>query len=107
MAGAPGPYYGGKFGISVLAAGLGGGLIGIVFERLILRRLAGNVQGQVLVTLGVSFIIADLCLLIWTGDPWTLPAPSELRPPIRLAGFAFPTFRLVVLAIALVTAVAL
>jgi branched-chain amino acid transport system permease protein len=100
-------YYGGNFWIAVLAAGLGVGLVGIVFERLILRRLAGNVQGQVLVTLGVSFIIADLCLLIWTGDPWTLPAPSELRPPIRLAGFAFPTFRLVVLAIALVTAVAL
>src|SRR5215213_309499 len=98
---------GAYFWIAVLGAGLGVGLIGILFERLILRQLAGNVQGQVLVTLGVSFIIADLCLLIWTGDPWTLPAPAELRPPIRLGGFAFPTFRLVVLAIALVTAVAL
>jgi branched-chain amino acid transport system permease protein len=61
----------------------------------------------VLVTLGFSFIIADLCLMIWTGDPWTVPAPAELRPPIRLAGFAFPTFRLVVLGIALVIALAL
>ena len=85
-------WYGGNFWIAVLAAGLGVGLVGIVFERLILRRLAGNVQGQVLVTLGVSFIIADLCLLIWTGDPWTVPAPAELRPPIRLGGFAFGEF---------------
>src|SRR5947209_20279313 len=100
-------YYGGNFRVAVLGAGLGVGLIGIVFERFILRRLAGNVQGQVLVTLGISFIIADLCLLIWTGDPWTVPAPAELRPPLRVAGFAFPTFRLVVLALALVTAVAL
>jgi branched-chain amino acid transport system permease protein len=100
-------YAGGNFWVAVLGAGLGVGLIGILFERLILRRLAGNVQGQVLVTLGVSFIIADLCLLIWTGDPWTVPAPAELRPPIRLGGFAFPTFRLVVLGIALVVAVAL
>src|ERR1700754_4783394 len=99
--------YGGHFWIPVLGAGLGVGVLGIVFERLILRRLAGNVQGQVLVTLGVSFIIADICLLIWTGDPWTGPAPVELRPPIRVWGFAFPTFRLVVLALALVTAVAL
>jgi branched-chain amino acid transport system permease protein len=99
--------YGGNFWLAVLGAGLGVGLLGILFERFILRRLAGNVQGQVLVTLGVSFIIADMCLLIWTGDPWTLPAPAELRPPIRFAGLAFPTFRLVVLAIALVTAVAL
>ena len=63
--------------------------------------------GQVLVTLGVSFIIADVCLLIWTGDPWTVAAPAELRPPLRVAGLAFPTYRLVVLGIALVVAVAL
>ncbi|MFL6797929.1 MAG: branched-chain amino acid ABC transporter permease [Xanthobacteraceae bacterium] len=69
--------------------------------------LAGNEQGQVLVTLGVSFIIADLCLLIWTGDPMPLPAPQALRPPLRVMGFAFPTYRLVVLAIALIAAVAL
>lgn len=95
------------FWLAAIAGGLGVGLLGILMERFILRRLAGNEQGQVLVTLGVSFIIADLCLLIWTGDPWTLPAPVELRPPIRVGGFAFPTFRLVVLGIALVTAVAL
>jgi branched-chain amino acid transport system permease protein len=69
--------------------------------------LAGNEQGQVLVTLGVSFIIADICLLAWTGDPMPLPAPQALRPPLRIMGFAFPTYRLVVLGIALVAAVAL
>ena len=67
----PSRYCGGNFWVAVLGAGLGVGLIGILFERFILRQLAGNVQGQVLVTLGISFIIADLCLLIWTGDPWT------------------------------------
>ena len=69
----------------------------LLFERFILRPLAGNVQGQVLVTLGISFIIADICLLVWTGDPWTVPAPPSLRPPLLVAGFAFPTYRLVVL----------
>jgi branched-chain amino acid transport system permease protein len=69
--------------------------------------LAGNEQGQVLVTLGISFIIADVCLLAWTGDPMPLPAPQALRPPLRLMGFAFPTYRLVVLAVALVAAILL
>ena len=95
------------FWLAALVGGIGVGLIGIIMERVVLRRLAGNEQGQVLVTLGVSFIIADICLLVWTGDPMPLAAPLSLRPPLRLAGFAFPTFRLVVLAIALVTAVAL
>ncbi|HWP26947.1 MAG TPA: branched-chain amino acid ABC transporter permease [Xanthobacteraceae bacterium] len=71
------------------------------------RGLAGNEQGQVLMTLGVSFIIADICLLVWTGDPMPLPAPQELRRPLLFAGYAFPTYRLVVLGIALLTAVGL
>src|SRR6266508_13132 len=95
------------FWLAALIGGLGVGLIGIVMERLVLRRLAGNEQGQVLVTLGVAFIIADICLLVWTGDPMPLSAPQALRPPLRVGGFAFPTYRLVVLAIALVAALAL
>ena len=95
------------FWLAAIVGGLGVGLLGILMERFVLRRLAGNEQGQVLVTLGVSFIIADICLLVWTGDPMPLPAPQALRPPLRVGGFAFPTYRLVVLAIALVAALAL
>ncbi|HZD62882.1 MAG TPA: branched-chain amino acid ABC transporter permease [Xanthobacteraceae bacterium] len=95
------------FWLAAIAGGLGVGLLGILMERFILRRLAGNEQGQVLVTLGISFIIADICLLVWTGDPMPLAAPQALRPPLRVWGFAFPTYRLVVLAIALVAALAL
>jgi branched-chain amino acid transport system permease protein len=98
---------GSNFWIAVLGAGLGVGLFGVAIERVFLRRLAGNEQGQVLVTLGIAFIVADVCLLVWTGDPVTVPAPAALRPPILVHGFAFPTFRLVVLAIALVAALAL
>ena len=96
-----------NFWVAAIGAGLGVGLVGIVLERFVLRQLPGNAQGQVLVTLGLSFIIADLCLLIWTGDPMPLPAPAELRPPLRYFGLAFPTYRLVVLGLALVAAVGL
>ena len=99
--------WGSHFWIAAIGAGLGVGLLGIILERFFLRQLAGNEQGQVLVTLGISFIIADICLLVWTGDPVTVPAPSELRAPFLLKGFAFPTYRLVVLAIALAAALLL
>jgi branched-chain amino acid transport system permease protein len=78
-----------------------------VIERALLRRLAGNERGQVLVTLGIGFIIADMCLVAWGGDPLPLAAPAVLRPPLRLAGLAFPTYRLAVLAVAALAAVAL
>ena len=93
-----------------LAALIGGAVIAIfggLIERFILRALAGNALGQVLVTLGISFIVADFCLIVWGGDPIPVQTPLALQQPLRVGGVAFPTYRLVVLAIAVVTAVAL
>lgn len=93
-----------------LAALIGGLLVaafGGLIERFILRALAGNSLGQVLVTLGISFIIADLCLVVWGGDPIPVPAPVSLQRPLVLYDVAFPTYRLVVLAIAIAAAIAL
>ena len=78
------------------------GVIGGLIERVILRRLSGNAQGQVLATLGLSFVAADLCLMIWGGDPLPLSAPAMFRAPFSLLGVNFPTYRLVVLVISLV-----
>jgi len=93
-----------------LAAVLGGLVIAVfggLIERFILRALAGNALGQVLVTLGISFIVADFCLVFWGGDPIPIQTPIALQQPLRIGGVAFPTYRLVVLAIAVVTAIAL
>jgi branched-chain amino acid transport system permease protein len=93
-----------------LAAFLGGAavaLFGGIFERFVLRPLAGNSQGQVLVTLGVALIIADLCLIVWGGDPIPIPTPESLRLPLRVMNFMFPAYRLAVVVVAIVTALAL
>ena len=93
--------------IAALLGGVAVALLGGVFERFILRRLQGNVLGQVLVTLGVSFIIADLCLVVWGGDPVPIPTPSWLQQPVRLWGLAFPAYRLAVVVLAVLVGIAL
>jgi branched-chain amino acid transport system permease protein len=93
--------------VAALVAGLSIAVFGGLLERLVLRRLAGNALGQVLVTLGIAFIISDLCLMLWGGDPIPIATPLALRSPIFVGGVAFPTYRLVVIAIAAVTALAL
>jgi branched-chain amino acid transport system permease protein len=93
--------------LAALLGGLAVAALGGVFEKLILRKLAGNVLGQVLVTLGIAFIIADLCLVVWGGDPIPIPTPPALRQPLRFAGLVFPAYRLVVVGIAIATAIAL
>jgi branched-chain amino acid transport system permease protein len=93
--------------LAALAGGLLVAAFGGLFERLILRRLPRNELGQVLVTLGVAYIIADLCLVVWGGDPIPVPTPEALQQPLEVAGFMFPSYRLAVVAIALVTGILL
>jgi branched-chain amino acid transport system permease protein len=86
----------------LLVAALGG-----MVERLILRRLAGAELAQVLVTLGLSFMIADVCLKVWTGDPVRIGTPPGLQGVTAVGSFAFPTYRLAISLVAVAFAVAL
>src|SRR5258706_4418375 len=95
------------FWTAALLAGLLVAAFGGVVERLILRRLAGAELAQVLVTLGLSFMIADVCLMVWTGDPIRIDTPSGLRGATSVLGVGFPTYRLAVSLIAVAFAAGL
>src|SRR5215467_11038344 len=92
------------FWTAAVLSGLGVALFGGVVERLVLRRLPGAELAQVLVTLGLSFMVADVCLMVWTGDPIRLATPAALRGATTVAGFGFPTYRLAISLIAVVFA---
>jgi branched-chain amino acid transport system permease protein len=92
---------------AAILAGIGVAVFGGLVERLLLRRLAGAELAQVLVTLGLSFMIADVCLMGWGGDPIEIATPPALRGVTTLSHLAFPTYRLAVIAIAVAFAVAL
>src|SRR5207237_8025144 len=83
--------------IAALAVVLCGGLL----ERLILRPLTGKPLGQVLVTLGISFIVADLFLMIWGGDPIPLAALASLQRPLLVRRIRCPAYGREVLGIAI------
>ncbi len=95
------------FWAAVAAGALSIAVLGAIIERLLLRRLSGRTFSQVLVTLGIAFIIADSSLLIWSGDPMPLPVPRALMGAVPVFGVFFPRYRLAVVGISIVTAVAL
>jgi branched-chain amino acid transport system permease protein len=100
-------YTGLNIWVTAIGAGIVVAALGGLFERLVLTRLKANPLGQVLVTLGMSFIISDACLVLWGGDSIPVPTPHNLQAPTRLFGFVFPTYRLVLVGIAVVAAIAL
>ena len=92
---------------AILAAGIVVAILGGLIERFLLRRLANRTLAQVLVTLGLAFAIADICLMLWSGDPMQLPAPKWLSQPIRAFGFVFPGYRVFVVEVSIVVALLL
>ena len=96
-----------NFWLAALASAAAMVVIGGAIERLLLRRLAGQELAQVLLTLGLSFIVADLCLMIWTGDPIQPPTPPQLQGVLQAFGMFFPLYRVAVVGIAVAVAIAL
>ena len=96
-----------SFWPAALIAGLAVALFGAVVERCVLRRLVGAELAQVLVTLGLSFMIADVCLMQWGGDPISVATPALARGATHVFGAAFPTYRLVIIVLAAIIAAVL
>src|SRR5262249_25221746 len=96
-----------EFWVAAVLSGLLVAAFGGIVERFLLRRLAGAELAQVLVTLGLSFMIADVCLMVWTGDPIQVATPSALRGATTVGGLAFPTYRLAISFVAVVFAAGL
>jgi branched-chain amino acid transport system permease protein len=95
------------FWVAALVSAAAIGLIGGLIERVLLRRLEGQVLPQVLLTLGFAFIVADVCLMLWTGDPWQPATPAALRGAVHVAAVYFPIYRLVIVVVAVGIAIGL
>lgn len=96
-----------NFWLAALLGALAMAAIGALIERFLLRRLNGQELPQVLLTLGFSFIVADVALMVWTGDPWQPATPDHLRGAVQAGGMFFPIFRLAVVGVAVAVAIAL
>jgi branched-chain amino acid transport system permease protein len=76
--------------------------LGVVLERVLLRRVPREELPQALLTFGLLLIVGDITLWIWGGAPQTLPRPEPLATSVRLGSIVFPSYRLFVIAVGLV-----
>lgn len=116
-----GAYYllGGYIGLSIVRAGgsfelamLGGGLsivvLGYLVDHLLIQSTGNNHLAQVLLTVGVAFVIGEVCLAIWGGDSLKIPVPSYLRGSIVLPGdIYYPKFRFALIVFGMLAALLL
>jgi branched-chain amino acid transport system permease protein len=88
----------GSFALAVVAGGASVVLIGFLIDRFLLRRTGENHLAQVLLTVGLAFIIGDIALKIWGGDSLKVPVPVFLRGAVELpGGIVYPAFRFAII----------
>ena len=93
-----------------LAAGtVAMGALGLVIERGLLPLLRHSEMAELLATLGLVYVIDDVSLAIWGGNPLNITLPGVLNASTTLPynGIVYPNDRFFVLGVAVVVAIGL
>jgi len=91
----------GSFILGLVVGVVGAGLLGILIDRLIVRRLAGRDHlDQVLATFAIILIANETVRLIFGRQPLALDPPSWLSGTVEvLPGVPYPLYRLAVIGV--------
>ena len=98
----------GSFTLAIIGGGAAVVLLGLVIDRFLLRRTGENHLAQVLLTVGVAFVIGDVALRTWGGDNLMVPTPMALKGSVVLPGeLYYPKYRFVLVVFGVAVAAAL
>ena len=99
----------GSFALSVVVAGLGVGLFGLLLERLFMRRVYNaDVLMQLLVCYAFILILDDVVKIVWGPNFQSMGMPEAFQaPPLLIGGGIVPIFYIYLMAAAGVIALVL
>jgi branched-chain amino acid transport system permease protein len=91
-------YFG--FGPAVIVSPAAVGLLGILFERLLLRRFyTADPILTLLVTFALAMIVEQAIRIVWGSAPLSQTLPQDLKGSVIVGNFLFSRYRLLLLAI--------
>lgn len=87
-----------RFPLALIGAVLVGGVLGVVLERGLLRRLYSRPVFQLVLTFGVALVLTEAIKAIWTTTPYSWTEVFGLRTQnFELFGQAFSVYRLFII----------
>lgn len=94
--------------LSALIAMLAAAVIGLIFERIVIRPVYTDMLKQILVTVGGAIVLMELLQVFWGTHPIAVPRPEILRGSLLIAnempligGVAIEKYRLVMMLLGL------
>lgn len=97
----------GNFFLAGIGAAVGIALIGLIIDFGLLRFVRGSELRQVLLTLGVAFVLNDLALVLWGGDTFSIQVPVFLDGRAEFGDVTYPIYRLFVLLVGILIFISL
>ena len=97
----------GSWALAIPLAALVVAALGLVMERIFLRRLGSDPLRQVLLTVGFAFLFQQAALDIWGGDNLDIIPPASLTRSVVIGGLYLPGYRIFMIGIATVIGVIL
>jgi branched-chain amino acid transport system permease protein len=92
---------------AVAAGAVSAAAVGLVVERFLLRPVREQELPEVLITVGVALVVTDLCLAVFGGNPRSIQPPAPVSGSFSLGPVTYPTYRLFVIALAVLVAAGL
>jgi branched-chain amino acid transport system permease protein len=99
----------GSFTVALLCAPIVMAAAGALLERGVIRRLHGGEHrlAQVLLTFGLALVADEAVKVVWGAEIRAIRPPAALAGSLTLLGATFPVYRLFVIALGAVVALAL
>ena len=86
--------------LALFAAAVCVGVLALIVELGLLRWVRGQELPEVLLTIGVAFVVSDLCLSIFGGNPENLSARAMPAGGFSIGSVSFPWFKVLVMGVA-------
>ena len=93
-----------NFWIALILSVIITAILGIIVEKFLINKLYGKELEQVLLTFGLTFVIADSAKWIWGTEMQTIPVPELLNASITIGDMVFPAYRIFVVLVGCIIA---
>jgi branched-chain amino acid transport system permease protein len=98
----------GNFWMALAAAPLAVGVVGLLFEFALLRRLyQRDANAFLMVTFGLALVLGEIVRLVWGPEALQVEPPQAFAGIVFLVGEPFPTYRLFLVGAGIIVAVAI
>ncbi len=96
-----------SFVLAMLAGALSVGIFGALVEEYLLKYFHLKDLPQILLTMGLAYVIQQSSLIFWGGEPMVMATPEWLRGAAKMGVVYYPKYRLFVIVVAALVALAL